>query len=59
MEKEYIYSEIEHAGKELYKQYLGALVKYDFDVEKIDKELGFHQTEDFLLNLIDIIRRDK
>ena len=30
------------------------MVKYDFDVEKKRKELGFIQTEDLLLNLIDV-----
>ncbi|MFT6747019.1 MAG: hypothetical protein ACJAZ2_001365 [Glaciecola sp.] len=55
MNEGYVYDEIKYAGQILHKQYSEMLAKYEFNIQLMEEDLGFDKTEDFLLNLVDVV----
>ena len=53
MANEYYYDEVKHAGQILHKQYTDMMLKYEFDVELMQEDLGLDKTEAFFMNLVE------
>ena len=47
MAKEYYYDEAKHAGETVHKQYVSQMIKYEFDLEFMEEQLGFEETDFF------------